>query len=37
MAVLAMVLAVLLAGAASIIPALSAARLKTVDALKRLA
>ena len=37
MAVLAMVLAVLLAGAASIIPAISAARLKTVDALKRLA
>jgi serine/threonine-protein kinase len=34
---LAMVLAVLLAGAASVIPALSAARLKTVDALKRLA
>jgi putative ABC transport system permease protein len=37
MSVLAMILAVLLAGAASIIPALSAARLKTVDALKRLA
>jgi len=37
MTVVAMILAVLLAGAASVIPALSAARLKTVDALKRLA
>lgn len=37
MSVLAMVLAVALAGAASVIPAISAARLKTVDALKRIA
>jgi putative ABC transport system permease protein len=37
MTVLAMVLAVLLAAAASIIPAISAARLRTVDALKRIA
>lgn len=37
MSAIAMLLAVLLAAAASVIPAISAARLKTVDALKRLA
>ena len=37
MTVLSMLLAILLAGAASVIPAIAAARLKTVDALKRIA